>query len=40
VMYGGRLVRVLEARSATKEEVGLLMATGSQEAADTVPVSK
>ncbi len=33
VMYGGRIVAVLEGRTADKNEVGLLMATGGREAA-------
>ena len=31
VMYAGRLVAMLDARTASKEEVGLLMATGARE---------
>jgi simple sugar transport system ATP-binding protein len=31
VMFRGKLVRVMDARSATREEVGLLMATGGRE---------
>jgi simple sugar transport system ATP-binding protein len=31
VMYRGRLVAVLDGRSADREEVGLLMATGGRE---------
>ena len=34
VMYGGTLVAVVDARAANKEEVGLLMATGGQQAAE------
>jgi len=33
VMYRGRLVKVIDGRTANKEEVGLLMATGGREAA-------
>jgi simple sugar transport system ATP-binding protein len=32
VMYGGRIVAVLDGRTADKNEVGLLMATGGREA--------
>ena len=35
IMYAGRIVQVVDARSANKEEVGLLMATGSPN--ETVP---
>ncbi len=31
VMYGGRVVKILDARSTNREEVGLLMATGGRE---------
>ena len=34
VMFRGRLVAIVDGRSATREEVGLLMATGGREAAD------
>ncbi len=34
VMYRGKLVVVMDGRSATKEEVGLLMATGGRESAE------
>ena len=40
VMYGGRIVAVLDGRTADKNEVGLLMATGGAErsaAPDAVP---
>ena len=33
VMYRGKLVAVLDGRTATREEVGLLMATGGREGA-------
>jgi len=36
VMYGGRLAAVLDARTANREEVGLLMATGGREAVEAV----
>ncbi len=40
VMYGGRIVAVLDGRTADKNEVGLLMATGGhQAAAETTPGS-
>jgi simple sugar transport system ATP-binding protein len=31
VMYRGRIVAVVDGRTASKEEVGLLMATGGRE---------
>jgi simple sugar transport system ATP-binding protein len=36
VMYRGRIVKVLDARSTNREEVGLLMATGGREGAPPV----
>ncbi len=39
VMYRGRLVGVMDARDATREEVGLLMATGGREAAPIPPAT-
>jgi simple sugar transport system ATP-binding protein len=36
VMYRGRIVKVLDARSTNREEVGLLMATGGRDAAPPV----
>jgi simple sugar transport system ATP-binding protein len=38
VMYAGRIVAVLDGRTADKNEVGLLMATGGAERAAAVPV--
>ena len=38
VMFDGRLVTILDARAANKEEVGLLMATGTGQASGTAQV--
>ena len=37
VMYGGRIVAVLDSRTADKNEVGVLMATGGRETAAAAP---
>jgi simple sugar transport system ATP-binding protein len=37
VMYRGRIVKVIDGRDATKEEVGLLMATGGRDASAASP---
>jgi general nucleoside transport system ATP-binding protein len=37
VMYGGRVVAVMDRRTADKNEVGLLMATGGRSGADAAP---
>jgi simple sugar transport system ATP-binding protein len=37
VMYRGRLVAVMDGRTASREEVGLLMATGGHEPGETAP---
>jgi ABC-type uncharacterized transport system ATPase subunit len=37
VMYRGRIVAVMEGRSADREDVGLLMATGGREPAQVAP---
>ena len=39
VMYRGRLVAIMDAADATREEVGLLMATGGREAAPSATMS-
>jgi ABC-type uncharacterized transport system ATPase subunit len=39
VMYGGRIVAVLDGRTADKNEVGLLMATGGEERSATPAVA-
>jgi ABC-type uncharacterized transport system ATPase subunit len=31
VMYAGKIVSIVDARTAVKEEIGLLMATGARE---------
>lgn len=36
VMYRGRIVRILDGRTADKNEVGVLMATGGAERAEDV----
>ena len=38
VMYGGRIVAVVDGRTADKNEVGLLMATGGAEREAAAPV--
>jgi simple sugar transport system ATP-binding protein len=37
VMYRGRLVAVMDGRTASREEVGLLMATGGREPGEAAP---
>jgi ribosomal protein L14E/L6E/L27E len=38
VMYAGRIVAIVEGRTADKNEVGLLMATGGADRSGITPV--